>query len=189
MVKIPKSILTITFLCSIPYSLVNAEENITTQCKTVRGFNDENNKNMAAFKQAMRDSFEHLFVGSHSRNTREKLINSFCKLSLSSPDHYAVYTCCDGELAGCIIFHKTSEKGAVIDKAVTIKKFRKQGIGLRQMEFAITVFKEMGIERVLFLTAEGNTGVYKIAERFGFVCDDKKFYFHSPYKRFRWKSS
>ncbi len=187
--KISKTILIIVSICLIPCSLVNAEENITTQCKTVRDFNDENDKNMAALKQAMRESFEHLFVGSHSRDTQEKLINSFCKLSLASPNHYAVYTYCDGELAGCIIFHRTSKKGAIIDKGVTIKKFRKQGIGLRQMEFAITVFKEMGIEHVLFLTTEGNTGVYKIAERFGFVCDEKKFYFNSPYKRFRWKNS
>ena len=117
------------------------------------------------------------------------MINSFCNLSLSSPDYYVVYTCCDGELAGCIIFHKTPQRGATIDKGVTVEKFRKRGIGLRQMEYAIAVFKEMGIEHVLFLTAEGNTGVYKIAERFGFVCDEKKFYFHGPYKRFRWKSS
>ena len=187
--KMPKTILIIISICSIPYSLVNTEENITIQCKTVRDFNDENDKNMRAFKQAMHDSFKHLFVGSHSQKTQEKLVNSFCKLSLSSPDYYAVYTCCDGELAGCIIFHKTSKRGAIIDKGVTVEKYRKQGIGLRQMEFAITIFKEMGIEHVRFLTAEGNAGVYKIAERFGFVCDEKKFYFDGPYKRFRWKSS
>jgi len=187
--KKPKFILIIVFICSVPSLLMNAQENITTQCKKMRDFNSENDKNMLVVKQLMYDNFKHLFIGSHSQETKKKLINSFCSLSLSSPDYYVVYTCCDDELAGCIIFHKTSKKGAIIDKGVTVEKFRKKGIGLRQMEYAINVFKEMGIERVLFLTAEGNTGVYKIAERYGFVCDEKNFYFHGPYKRFVWKNS
>ena len=59
MMKKLKAILIISFIFSISYLLVNAQENITTQCKKMCDFNDENDNNMLVVKQIMRDNFEH----------------------------------------------------------------------------------------------------------------------------------
>ena len=151
-------------------------------------FNRENDKNMIMVKQLIRNNFSQLFIKSDNQH-QEKLIDSFCYLSLS-PDYYIVYACDDNDFAGCIIFHKTSQRGAIIDKGVVDEKFRNRGIGSRMMAYTVSLFEKMDIEQVLFLTDENNVGVYKIGERYGFVCDEKKnLHFRGPYKRFRWKRS
>ena len=189
MIKKFNPIVTILFISSIAYLPVNAQATITIYHKTMIDFNNGNDKNMATIKQLIRNNFEQLFIESDNQN-QEKLIDSFCHLSLSRPDYYIVYACDDNDLAGCIIFHKTSAKGAIIDKGIVDEKFRNRGIGSRMMAYTVSLFEKMGVEQALFLTDESNVGVYKIGERYGFVCDEKKsLHFRGPYKRFRWKKS
>jgi ribosomal protein S18 acetylase RimI-like enzyme len=88
---------------------------------------------------------------------------------IGQPDHAAWLAYVEGELAGQILVRKNWNRFAIVWDIAVNPGVRRQGVGSRLMDHAITWTRERGLPGVMLETQNINVPACRLYERCGFV--------------------